>query len=257
MLRIAVGPCSPFSATDRLMRESAELARTRGVRLHTHIAETLDEEAFCQKQFGVRPVELLEHQGCLGPDVWLAHCVHLSDADIARLGSTGTSVAHCPTSNLRLGSGIAPVRRLLDHGVTVGLGVDGSASNDSGSMLAEVRQAMLVARAGGDPTALDARAALRLGTRGGAGCLGRDDIGSLETGKRGDVALFGVDDLAHAGAQTDPVAAVVLCAPNRVRHLIVEGRRVVTDGRLTTADEEAIAREGRRVGTRIAERTKP
>jgi cytosine/adenosine deaminase-related metal-dependent hydrolase len=254
MLRIAVAPCSPFSATDRLMREAASLARRLGVRLHTHIAETLDEQEFCLKEFGIRPVELLEGQGYLGPDVWLAHCVHLSDGDIERLAASGTGVAHCPTSNLRLGSGIAPVRRLLDAGVTVGLGVDGSASNDAGALLAEVRQAMFVARAGGDPGALDARAALRLGTLGGAACLGRDDIGSLEPGKRADVALFAVDDLAHAGAETDPVAAVAYCAPNRVRHLLVEGAPVVTDGRLATADEDAIAGEGRRVGARIAER---
>jgi cytosine/adenosine deaminase-related metal-dependent hydrolase len=254
MLRIAVAPCSPFSATDRLMREAADLARRLGVRLHTHIAETVDEEEYCVKEFGVRPVELLEDQGYLGPDAWLAHCVHLSDGDVERLATTGTGVAHCPTSNLRLGSGIAPVRRLLDRGATVGLGVDGSASNDAGVLLAEVRQAMLVARAGGDPAALDARAALRLGTRGGAACLGREDIGSIRPGARADIALFAVDDLSHAGAEVDPVAAVVHCAPHRVRDLLVDGRRVVADGRLATADEDALAREGRRVGTRIARR---
>jgi cytosine/adenosine deaminase-related metal-dependent hydrolase len=252
MLRIAVAPCSPFSATDRLMREAADLARRLSVRLHTHIAETVDEEEFCVKEFGIRPVELLEDQGYLGPDVWLAHCVHLSDGDIARLAATGTGAAHCPTSNLRLGSGIAPVRRLLDAGATVGLGVDGSASNDAGVLLAEARQAMLVARANGDPAGLDARSALRLATRGGAACLGRDDVGSLEPGKRADVALFAVDDLSHAGAELDPVAAVVHCAPNRVRDLLVDGHRVVEDRHLVTADEEAVAREGRRVGSRIA-----
>ena len=257
MLRVAVAPCSPFSATDRLMRESAELARRLGVRLHTHIAETVDEEEFCLKAFGVRPVELLEDQGYMGSDVWLAHCVHPSDRDIERLAATGTGVAHCPTSNLRLGSGIAPVRKLMDAGATVGLGVDGSASNDAGVLLAEARQAMLVARAGGDPAALDARAALRLATRGGAACLGRDDVGSIEPGKRADIALFAVDDLAHAGAELDPVAAVVHCAPNRVRDLLVNGHRVVADRRLVTADEESIAREGRRVGAQIAAQRRP
>jgi len=251
MLRVAVAPCSPFSASDRLMRESAQLARRLGVRLHTHIAETVDEEEFCVGRFGMKPLELLDDQGFLGPDVWLAHCVHLSDDDVKRISTSGTGVAHCPTSNLRLGSGIAGIRSLLDGGASVGLGVDGSASNDGGSLLGEARMAMLVARAGGDPAAVDARAALRLATRGGAACLGREDIGSLEVGKRADVALFAVDDLPPAGAEQDPVAALVHCSPGRVRHLLVDGRRVVDDGRLATADEDAIATEGRRVARRI------
>lgn len=252
MLRVAVAPCSPFSVTEQLMRDSASLARAMGVRLHTHVAETLDEEGFCQERFGLRPVELLDEWGWLGPDVWLAHCVHLSDKDIRRLAETGTGVAWCPTSNLRLGSGIARARAMLDEAATVGLGVDGSASNDAGNLLAEVRQAMLVSRAGGDPAALTAREALRLATRGGAACLGRDDIGSLEVGKRGDVALFSVEGLSWTGAEADPVAAVVHCSPARVRHLFVEGRPVVESGHLTMADEDAIAREGRRIGQRIA-----
>jgi len=252
MLRIAVAPCSPFSATERLMRDSASLARAMGVRLHTHIAETLDEERFCEERFGVRPLELLDEWGWLGPDVWLAHCVHLSDQDIKRMAESGTGVAWCPTSNLRLGSGIARARALLDEAVMVGLGVDGSASNDAGNMLAEVRQAMLVSRAGGDPAALTARQALRVATRGGAACLARDDIGSLEVGKRGDVALFSFEGLSWAGAEADPVAAVVHCSPARVRHLFVEGRPVVESGHLVNADEDAIAMEGRRVGQRVA-----
>jgi cytosine/adenosine deaminase-related metal-dependent hydrolase len=174
---------------------------------------------------------------------------------VNRIAASGTSVAHCPTSNLRLGSGIAPVRALLDAGAGVGVGVDGSASNDGGNLLAEARQAMLVARAGGDPSALGARGALRLATRGGAACLGRDDVGTLEVGKRADIALFGVNDLGHAGAEEDPVAAVLHCSPQRVRHLLVEGRRVVTDGRLVTADEDAIAREGHRIARRLLEAT--
>jgi cytosine/adenosine deaminase-related metal-dependent hydrolase len=252
MLRVAVAPCSPFSATPDLMRDSANLARALGVRLHTHIAETADEEAFCQDRFGMRPLELLEDLGWLGPDVWLAHCVHLSDQDVKRIGTTGTGVAWCPTSNLRLGSGIARARDLLEQGATVGLGVDGSASNDAGNLLAEVRVAMLVARAGGDPRAMSARDALRVATRGGAACLGRDDIGSIEPGKRGDIALFAIEDLHHAGAESDPVAAVVHCSPQRPRHLLVEGRPVVRGGRLVTADEDEIASEARRVARRIA-----
>ncbi len=254
MVRIAVGPCSPFSASERLMLDSAELARRAGVRLHTHIAETADEEAYCLERFGRRPVEYLGDLGFLGEDVWLAHCVHLDEADIASFATTRTGVAWCPMSNLRLGSGIAPARLLLDARVDVGLGVDGSASNDAGDLLAEARQGMLVVRAGGDPAAMDARDVLRVATRGGAAVLGRDDLGSLEPGKRGDVALFPVDDLAHAGAELDPVAAVVLCSPVGVRHLFVEGRAVVRDSRLVHADEDAIASEGHRIGKRIVER---
>jgi 8-oxoguanine deaminase len=251
MVRVAVGPCSPFTASERLMKESDDLARRLGVRVHTHIAETADEEAFCVERFGRRPLEYLEDLGLLGPGVWLAHCVHLDAKDIRRIAATGTSVAWCPTSNLRLASGIAPARRLLDEGAGVGLGVDGSASNDAGNLLAEARQAMLVSRAAGDPRTLSPREALRLATRGGAACLGRDDIGSIEVGKRADIALFDVDGLGLAGADADPVAALVLCAPPRVRDLFVEGLPVVRDGRLATADEVAIAREGHRIARRI------
>ncbi len=254
MLRIAVAPCSPFSASRELMEDSASLARALGVRLHTHIAETLDEASFCQERFGVRPVELLDEWGWLGPDVWLAHCVHLAEKDIRRIADTGTGVAWCPSSNLRLGSGIAPARALLDESATVGLGVDGSASNDAGNLLAEVRQAMLISRAGGDPKAMMAREALRVATRGGAACLGRDDLGSLEPGKRADVALFGVDGLDFAGAEADLVAAIVHCSPQRVRDLFVEGRPVVRDGRLVNANEDDIAAEGRRIGRIVATR---
>jgi cytosine/adenosine deaminase-related metal-dependent hydrolase len=252
MLRIAVAPCSPFSATDRLMRESAELARRLGVRLHTHIAETADEEAYCLETFGKRPIELLEDQGWLGPDVWLAHCVHLDDRDIRRIAETGSGVAWCPTSNMRIGSGIAPARALLDAGAVVGLGVDGSASNDVGDMLAEARQALLSARAVGGARAMTIREVLRVATRGGAACLGRDDIGSLEPGKRADIALVGLDGLGFAGAEADPVAAVLLCAPRRVRHLLVEGRSVVRDGRLVNVDEDEVAAEARRFGRHLA-----
>ncbi len=237
MLRVAIGPCSPFSVSKRLMAESAALGRRLGVRLHTHIAETLDEDAYCRRKFGRRPLELLADLDFLGSDVWLAHCVHLDAADVARIAAGGTGVAWCPTSNARLGSGIAPARELLDAGATVGLAVDGSASNDGGHMLAEVRQGLLMSRARGGPKAMSARQALRVATRGGAGCLGRDDIGSIEPGKRADVALFAVDGLPFVGAQADPVAALVFCSPGRVRHLFVEGRRVVSDGRLLNLTE--------------------
>ncbi len=252
MVRIGIAPCSPFSASDPLMRESAALARHLGVRLHTHIAETADEEAFCLERFGCRPVDLLERQDFLGDDVWLAHAVHLSDGDIAKLAASGTAVAHCPTSNLRLGSGMARVRELVDAGVPVGLGVDGSASNDGGHMLGEARQALMVARGRGGPAAMTAREALRLGTRGGAACLGRDDLGAIEPGRRADIALFDVTGLATAGIEADPVAGIVLAWPQRVRHLLVEGRVVVRDGQLANVDETSLAARGHRVAARIA-----
>jgi cytosine/adenosine deaminase-related metal-dependent hydrolase len=239
MLRIAVGPCSPFTVSQRLMRESAALARRRNVRLHTHIAETLDEERYCRSTFNRRPLELLEDLGFLGPDVWLAHCVHVDDADIARMAATQTAVAWCPTSNMRLGSGFAPAREMINAGVAVGLAVDGSASNDSGNLLAEARQAMLTTRARKGAAAMTARQALRVATRGGAACLGRDDIGAIEVGKRADIALFALDDLMHRGAEADPVAALVFCNPGPVRHLFVEGKPVVRDGRLVKLSHAA------------------
>jgi cytosine/adenosine deaminase-related metal-dependent hydrolase len=255
MLRIAVAPCSPFSATDRLMREAADLARRLGVRLHTHIAETMDEERFCVEKFGRRPVELLEDLGWLGSDVWLAHCVQIDDKDIRSIAETRSGVAWCPTSNLRIACGIAPATALLQEGAIVGMGVDGPASNDVGDMIGEVRQGLLASRAAGDPRAMSVRGALRVATRGSAACLGRDDeVGSIEPGKRGDIALFSVDGLGFAGAEADLVAAVVLSSSHRVRDLFVEGRRVVAGGRLVNADEEAIAAEGHRVGAKIAGR---
>jgi cytosine/adenosine deaminase-related metal-dependent hydrolase len=247
MLRVALAPCSPFSVTERLMRESALLARRLGVRLHTHIAESVDEEEHCLERFGMRPIELLDHLGWLGPDVWLAHCLYLDDGDIRRLSGTRSGVAWCPTSNLRVAGGIARARALLAERAIVGLGVDGSASNDCGNMLLEARMAMLVPRAIGGAAAMSAREALHVATRGGAACLGRDDVGSLEPGKRGDVALFSIDGLGFAGAEADPVAAVLLCPGPRVRHLVVEGRRVVRDSALVNVDEDVIAAEGRRI----------
>jgi cytosine/adenosine deaminase-related metal-dependent hydrolase len=240
MLRIAVAPCSPFSVTAELMREAAALARERGVRLHTHLAETLEEQEFCRERFGVRPVEYLDDLGWLGKDVWLAHCVHLSSSEIDRLAESGTGVAHCPTSNARLGAGIAPVPSLTSAGAPVGLGVDGAASNEGGELGPEIRQALLVARIAGGPAALTARGALALATRGGARCLGRDEIGSLEPTMQADVALWRLDDLGHTGI-SDPVAALVFGPPRPVELLLVQGRAVVEGGRLATGDESSIA----------------
>jgi len=253
MVRVALAPCSPFSVTRGLMADAAELARRRGVRLHTHLAETLDEEEFCLERFGVRPVEYLDELGWLGDDVWLAHCVHLSDAEAQRFGATGTGVAHCPGSNARLGAGIAPVAALTAAGAPVGLGVDGSASNESGDLQAEVRQALLVGRLRGGPAALTAREALSLGTIEGARCLGRDDeLGSLEAGKLADVALWRMDDLAHAGIE-DPVAALVLGAPRPVDTLLVGGRVVVEAAELRTASEQEITTDIARASRRLAD----
>ena len=248
---LVVAPCSPFSVTGELMRESAELARRLDLTLHTHLAETVEEEAYCQELYGCRPVEYLERLGWLDGDVWCAHCVHLDRSDVARFGETGTGVAHCPSSNLRLGAGVAPVRELLAAGVRVGLGVDGSASNERGDLFLEVKQALLVARGRGGPEALTAREALRLGTRGGAQVLKRDDVGSLEPGKYADLAVWRLDGLELAGAD-DPVAGLVFSGPHRVDRLVVSGDDVVRGGRLVRGDEEEIAREHRRVAARFA-----
>jgi cytosine/adenosine deaminase-related metal-dependent hydrolase len=253
MTRIAVAPCSPFSVTAELMRDSADLARRAGVRMHTHLAETLDEEQFCRQTFGRTPAQYAEDLGWLGPDVWLAHTVHLSDEAIGRLAASGTGVAHCPTSNGRLGSGIAPVRELLAAGAAVGLGVDGAASNESGAMIDELHQALLSARLRGGPTALTVRQALELATMGGARCLGREqEIGSLEPGKLADVALWQVGGLAGAGI-ADPVATLVLGAP-ALEHLFVGGRPVVTGGNLVTADASALAAAAGQASAQLAER---
>ena len=247
---LVVAPCSPFSVTARLMTESAELARRLRLRLHTHLAETAEEEAYCLELYGCRPVEYLERLGWLDGDVWCAHCVHLSGDDVQRFGETATGVAHCPSSNLRLGAGVAPVRALLDAKVPVGLGVDGSASNERGDLGLEVKQALLVARGRDGPKALTAREALRLGTRGSAAVLGRDDLGSLEPGRSADLAVWRTDGLELGGA-ADLVAGLVLSGPHRVDRLLVGGEEVVSDGHLVRADEEEIAREHRRVADRF------
>jgi cytosine/adenosine deaminase-related metal-dependent hydrolase len=247
MLRIALAPCSPFSVTKELMRETAELARARGVRLHTHMAETVEEEAYCKELFGVRPVEYLEELGWLGDDVWLAHCVHLDEHEVARFGETGTGVAHCPSSNARLGAGIAPVAALLQAGAPVGLGVDGAASNEAGELGGELRQALLLARLAGGPAAMRPATALFMATYYGARCLGwGDELGMLKPGMLADVVLWKLDDLDHAGI-ADPVAALVLGARPRPDRVFVGGREVVRDGELLTADAQEIAHELRAV----------
>jgi cytosine/adenosine deaminase-related metal-dependent hydrolase len=242
MCRVAVAPCSPFSVTPELMRESARLARRHGLRMHTHVAETLDEEKFCLERFGKRPVELMEDLGWTGDDVWYAHGIHLNDAEVDRLAETKTGIAHCPSSNMRLGAGACRVADLIRAGARVGLGVDGSASNEDANIAMELHEALLLARVNGGPTALDARSAWRLATSGGAECLGRDDCGALAPGKCADVALFRIDDLAHAGI-ADRLAGLALAPPARASAVIVNGRVVVFDGRLLTADEDEIAGE--------------
>jgi cytosine/adenosine deaminase-related metal-dependent hydrolase len=254
MLRIALAPCSPFSVTRSLMAEAAELARRKGVRLHTHLAETKDEEDFCLEQYGVRPVEYLEDLGWLGEDVWVAHCVHLNEVEVKRLGERGTGVAHCPSSNARLGAGIAPVAPLLGAGAPVELGVDGAASNEAGELGMEMRQALLFARLEGGPAALTAREALELATIHGARCLGREaELDSLEPGKLADVALWRVDDLLHAGIK-DPVTALVFGPAPSAELLLVNGEPVVQDAKLRTAEELEIAREIASASRQLAEK---
>jgi len=236
MLRVAAAPCSPFSVSRDLMRETSALALAYGVGLHTHLAENDDDVAFSRERFGCSPADYAESLGFTGPHVWHAHCVKLDTHGIDLFARTGTGVAHCPTSNMRLASGIAPVRAMLDAGVHVGLGVDGSASNDSSHLLAESRQALLLQRVGFGVAALTAREALELATRGGAAVLGRDDIGHLAPGMAADVVAFDLDQLGFAGGEHDPLAALVLCAPAHADLSIIHGRVVIRDGQLTTID---------------------
>jgi len=250
MVRVGVAPCSPFSVSRELMRDAAILARDKGVRLHTHLAENDEDVRYSLATFGCRPGQYAEELGWTGDDVWHAHCVKLDADEIALFARTGTGAAHCPCSNCRLGSGIAPVRPMLDAGMRVGLGVDGSASNDEGNLVAEARMAMLLQRVDRGADAMSARAALRLATRGGAQVLGRDDIGRIAPGLRADLALWDVSGLEGAGSW-DP-AALLLAGPRQVRHLFVEGRQVVRDGRLATLDMAALAREQRLAAARLA-----
>jgi 8-oxoguanine deaminase len=257
MTQIALAPCSPFSVTADLLKESAALARHHKVRLHTHLCETLDEERYTLERFQLRPVDWMETLGWLGDDVWFAHAVHVDDDEVAKFAKAGCGVAHCPCSNMRLGSGIAPVKKYRAAGVKVGLGVDGSASNDSSNILAEARQAMLLARLRlgllppGGPSKhmllppshplrahewMTAREALEIATIGGASVLGRSDIGSLEPGKCADFFSLDLNTIGYAGALHDPVAAVLFCAPQQARHTVINGKPVVTDGKIVTMD---------------------
>ncbi|MFM1989121.1 MAG: hypothetical protein RJA99_2078 [Pseudomonadota bacterium] len=240
MTRVALAPCSPFSVSPRLMREAATMARRLGVRLHTHLAENDDDVAYSRERFGMTPAEYAESVGWLGDDVWHAHCVKLDEPGLRRFGATRTGIAHCPCSNMRLASGIAPAPAWRRLGLRVGLGVDGSASNDGADLLGEARQAMLLARVGHGPAALRARDALEMATLGGAAVLGRDDLGALVPGLCADLAVFDVSGLEHAGVH-DPVAGLLFAAPVRTRWTVVGGRVVVEDGRLATADVRGLA----------------
>ncbi len=255
MVRVSLAPRSPFSVSAQLMVETAALARSRGVRLHTHLAETRAEESYCQERFGVSPLRYLNRLGWLGDDVWLAHGVHINASAIDTLAEAEVSIAHCPSSNARLGTGIAPVRQLLDAGVPVGLGLDGPGTSESGLMVEELRQAVLLARARGGPKALSVREALWMATMGGARCLGRAaEIGSLEVGKLADIALWRLDGLGHVGI-ADPVAALVLGPPAPVARLIVQGSEVVVNGELRTADLAEVVHSLDDTCRRVAART--
>jgi cytosine/adenosine deaminase-related metal-dependent hydrolase len=262
LLRIVLAPCSPFSVTGELMAQSAKLARHYGVYLHTHLAETEDEQAFCQEKFGYRPAGYMQSVGWAGKDVWFAHSVWVNHEEIDMFAHEGCGVAHCPSSNMRLASGIAPLHEYMRAGVKVGLGVDGSASNDSSHMLAEARQAMLLARlrsglmgaslsSPSAPPLLTARQSLELATRGGAAVLGRTDIGSLEVGKCADLVAINMDRLEYAGAQHDLVSALVFCAPQRVDYNLVHGRFIVKEGRLQTVDEKSLVAKHNRAAARL------
>ncbi|QYK51681.1 MAG: 8-oxoguanine deaminase [Anaerolineales bacterium] len=262
LIQVVLAPCSPFNVSPDLMRETAKLARHYGVHMHTHLAETQDEEQYTQQHYGMRPVAWMETMDWLGPDVWYAHSVHVNDAEIAQYAQHNCGVAHCPSSNMRLASGIPPVLKMLNAGVRVGLGVDGSASNDSSHLLAEVRQAMLLARldaglrgaslSGEDaPPLMTARTALELATRGGAAVLGRTDIGSLEVGKCADFFAVDLHQLGYAGALHDPLAALVFCAPVQADYTVVGGRFIVKEGELQTADLPVLVEQHNQAAMRL------
>jgi len=262
MVQIVLAPCSPFSVTGELMRQSAVLARDYGVHLHTHLAETQDEEDFCLQKFGHRPVAYMQEVDWIGGDVWFAHCVHISGNEIGLFADQGCGVAHCPGSNMRLGSGIAPVLAMRSKGVNVGIGVDGSASNDSSHYLEEIRRAMLLSRVGAGlsgasrsgedaPALMTARQALEMATRGGAAVLGREDIGALQVGKCADLTAINLNRLAYAGALHDPVAAAVFCAAQQVDVNIVGGKVIVSNGKLVTLDVPNLVKAHNRAATRL------
>jgi 8-oxoguanine deaminase len=251
MCRVVFAPCSPFSVSTDLMKETAVLARQMGVSLHTHLAENDDDVSYSLEKFGRTPSQYAEDLGWLGPDVWHAHCVKLDDDGIQRFGQTGTGVAHCPCSNMRLASGIAPIGKMRCAGVPIGLGVDGSASNDGAHMLGEARQAMLLQRVGHGPAAMTARDALHLATRGGAKVLNRNDVGQIAVGKAADLAAFDMRGLAQAGSLHDPVAALVFTTVARAAYTMVNGKMVVREGQLTTVDERTLAAKHNQLAARL------
>ncbi|VVE19212.1 8-oxoguanine deaminase [Pandoraea cepalis] len=253
MLRVVVAPCSPFSVSRDLMRESATMARHYGVSMHTHLAENVNDIAYSREMFGMTPAEYAQDLGWVGHDVWHAHCVQLDDAGIALFARTGTGVAHCPCSNMRLASGIAPIRRMRDAGVPVGLGVDGSASNDAANMIGEARQALLLQRVGFGPSAMTAREALEIATVGGARVLGRDDIGVLAPGMAADFVAFDTRGIGMAGGLHDPVAALVFCNPGQAAYSVVNGRVVVREGRLATLDLPSLVTRHNALARQLAE----
>jgi cytosine/adenosine deaminase-related metal-dependent hydrolase len=252
MLRVVVAPCSPFSVSRDLMKEAAAMARSYGVSLHTHLAENVNDIAYSREKFRMTPAEYAEDCGWVGHDVWHAHCVQLDDNGVYMFARTGTGVAHCPCSNMRLASGIAPIRKMVDAGVPVGLGVDGSASNDGAHMLGEARQAMLLQRVGFGPDAMTARQALELATLGGAKVLNRDDIGALKPGMSADIITFKLDQVGLAGALHDPVAALVFCTPSNVSNSIINGKVVVRDGLLQTVDLPLVVERHNALASQLA-----
>lgn len=255
MRQVHLGPCAPFNVTPNLMRETAALARQHGVRLHTHLAETRDEDAYCQQVYGKRPLQLMEDLDWLGPDVWYAHGIHFTDAELKLLAETSTGVAHCPASNMRLGSGIARIPEMLKLGIPVGLAVDGSASNDSSDMVGEMRQALLLHRVHAGPDAMTAEQVLEMATLGSARLLGRSDIGSLEVGKAADIAVFELNKLEYTGSLADPLAALIFSGINHEADLtIVNGKIVVEHGRLVGIDEEEIITHGNRLAFGLLQR---
>jgi cytosine/adenosine deaminase-related metal-dependent hydrolase len=252
MCRMVLAPCAPFNVSRELMRETAAFGRKKNVRLHTHLAETLDEEEFCRQKYGRRPFAYMEDLGWTGEDVWYAHAIHVNEGEIARIAETRTGVAHCPTSNLRLGSGIAPVRAMLDAGVRVSLAVDGAASNDSSDMLGELRQCLLVHRVASGAASMPAADVFRMATRGGADVLGRDDIGSLEAGKAADLAIFDMNRIGYAGALSDPLAALLFCGDSHIaRTVIVNGNVVVDGGKIVQVNEDRLIEQANSIALQL------
>lgn len=255
MLRVALAPCSPFSVTKELLKETIDFARKKKVRCHTHIAETLDEEKYCLETHKMRPLVYMESLGWLGEDVWFAHGIHLNDDEIKLLSKTKTGIAHCPTSNLRLGSGIAPVRRMLDEGVKISLAVDGSASNDSSDMLGELRQCLLIHRIKSGIESMPVDDVLWMATRGGAEVLGRDDIGSIEVGKVADIILIDIKNLGYAGGMHDPIAAILFSGNSHiVDTTIVNGKILVQNGKLLNLDEEKVISRANKIASEMLKR---